>query len=351
MSYPRNITGEEAFAARSLMTPLSFEEKWLHDLFESKENIPPEPTLQKREALEEGELPDERSPSAPMLRSQASFTLHSIPQWQPPPLTRPETSSRGGNDPLSRAPLPDPNHSFRQDPRLWGAASTRITMPVDDWRGYRPQNVANTHITLPMSSAIPHIQQRDRLDQRIGIRPRGKTSGEVQFVLHSKLSDTSVLPFPHAMLVIVHQFMVANKFVSPRRHLGKTERKNLWKSLLVRLDLDESDDLSRQQKEHLNRAATRLNVYVDDQSKEWLAAGIYLRSSKKQPPAFHTFTQAWLRQDWDGVIMLPTRPNTMEPAMHRTISQSECNTAKTQERVPFIGSLNPEQCTNARAGM
>ena len=347
MSYSRNITGEEAFAARSLMTPLSFEEKWLHDLFEAKENVPPEPTLQKREVLEEGEVPNERSPSAPVLRSQASSTLYSIPQWQPPPCTRPETSSRGGSGPLSRPPLPDPNRSFWQDPRHWGVTSTRIARPVEDRRGYRSRNVANTpHMGLPTD-----IQQHDKLDQWISIRPRGKTSAEVQFVLHPEFSDASIRPFPHAMLVIVHQFMVANKFVSPRQHLGKTEKKNLWESLLVRLDLHESDDLSRQQNKRLKRAAERLNYYVDDQSKEWLAAGVYLRSSKKLPPAFHTCTQPWLRRDWDGVMISPTHTITIGPAMYRTIVQSGINTAKTQERVPSIGSLVPEQSTNVRAGM
>ena len=351
MSYARNIAGDEAFAARSLMTPLSFEEKWLHDLFESKENIPPEPTSQKRETLEEGEVSDERSPSAPVLRSHASSTLYSIPQWQPPPCTRPETSSRGGNGPLSRPSLPDPNHSFWQDPRLQSVATTQTARPVDYRRGYRSRNVANTHMGMPMFSPMPDIQQDDKLDQWISIRPRGKTSAEVQFVLHPEFSDTSIRPFPHAMLVIVHQFMVANKFVSPRQHLGKTGKKNLWKSLLVRLDLHENDDLSKQQKQRLNRAAARLNVYVDDQSKAWLAAGFYLRSSKKLPPAFHTCTQAWLRRDWDGVIISPTQASSIGPAMHRTIVQSGCNTVKTQERVPFMGSLVPEQSTNVRAGM
>ena len=346
MSYPRNITGEEAFTARSLMTPLSFEEKWLHDLFESKENIPPEPTLQKSEALEEGEVPGERSPSAPVLRSQASSTLYSIPQWQPPRSARNETTFASRKGRLSPYQFPDTNHRW-QDPRHWGVAGSRIAMPVDDRQGYRPQNVANTHMTLLMMSPIPDIHQRDKLDQRIGIRPRGKSSAEVQAVLYPEY----ITPFPRAMLVIIHQFMVANNFVSPRQHLGGTEKKNLWKSLLVRLDLHESDDLLWQYTERLRRATTRLNVYVDDQSKEWLAAGIYTRPSKKQPPAFHICTQAWLKRDWDGVIVLPKHPSDMEPAMHKKSVQSVCDKAKIEDRVPSIGSLVPEQSTNVRAGM
>ena len=347
MSYPRNMTGEEAFAARSLMTPLSFEEKWLHDLFDSQENIPTEPTLPKREALEEGELPDEISPSAPVLRSQPSSTLYSIPQWQPPPLTRPETSSRGGNGPVSRTPLPNSKRNFWQDPRHWGVASTQIARPVDQRQSYRPHNVVNTHTALSVFTPIPDIQPRDKLDQRIGIRPRGKTNADVQLVL----SPDFLPPFPHAMLVIIHQFMVANHFVSPRKHLGGTEKKNLWKSLLVRLDLHESDHLLWQEKERLRRASVMLNTYVDNQSQEWLAAGIYIRPSKKQPPTFHECTQAWLRRDWDGVIILPTHTTTTKPATHRTSFQGECDKAKIEDRGPSIDSLVPEQSTNVVAGM
>ena len=346
MSYPGKITGEEAFAARSLMTPLSFEEKWLHDLFESKENIPPEPTLQKSETLEEGEVLGERSPSASVLRSQASSTLYSIPQWQPPRSARHETTFASRKGRLSPYQLPDTNHSFWQDPRLRRVGGTPRARPVDDRQSYRPLDVTNTHVALPISSPIPDIQQLDKLDQRIGIRPRGKTSAEVQSVLVPNF----IPPFPHAMLVITHQFMVANKFVSPRQHLGDAEKRNLWKSLLVRLDLHESDDLLLGKK-RLKTATLKLNVYVDDLSREWLAAGIYTRPSKQLPPAFHICTQAWLKRDWDGVITLPTRPTAMETAMHRTSVQSEHTNMKNKERVPSTSPLVSGQSTHVRAGM
>ena len=347
MSYPRNMTGEEAFAARSLMTPLSFEEKWLHDLFDANENIPSQPAIPKREILEEGEVPDERTPSAPLLKSQPSSTLYSIPQWQPPPLTRPETSSRGGHGPVSRTPLPNSKRNFWQDPRHWGVASTQVARPVAQRQSYRPQNVVSTHTALSTFTPIPDLEPRDKLDQRIGIWPRGKTSADVQLVL----SPDFLPPFPHAMLVIIHQFMAANQFVSPRKHLGGTEKKNLWKSLLVRLDLHESDDLLWQENQRLRGASVKLNKYVDDRSLEWLAAGIYIRPSKKQPPTFHECTQAWLRRDWDGVIILPTHVTTMEPAIHRTSVQSVCDKAKIEDRVPSIDSLVPRRSTNVRAGM
>ncbi len=345
MSYSRNITGEEAFAARCAITPLSVEEKWLHDLFESKENIPPEHTLPKTEALEEGELPTYRSQRGPVPKPQASSTLYSIPQWQPLPFARPETTLGGGKGPLLRPQLTDPYHSFWQDPRLCNVASTHKRQDC------HPQNVAPTHMTLPIVSPIPDVLQIDKLDQRIGIRPRGKTSAEVQFVLLQEFPGTSKAPFPHAMLVIIHQFMVANGFVSPRRHMSGKEKKGLWKSLLVRLDLHESYDLSRQQKQRLDRAAVRLNVHIDIQSREWLAAGIYRRSSRKQYPAFHECTQAWLRRDWDGVIMWPTQTTTIEPAMHTTSVQSGSDKAKIKERVSSIVSLVSEQSTHGRAGM
>ena len=369
MSNQKDLTGEEAFAARSAITPLSFEDKWLHDLFDSKENIPPKHILPKSEAFEEGEIPDHTSQRAPVPKSQASSTLYSIPQWQPPPVARPETTFGGGKGPLSRPQLPNPRPSRWQDPRFWGVASSQIARSVDNRQDYRPQNVANTtqtarpvdnsqdyrpqnaanaHMTLPIDIPIPDISQDDKLDHRIGIRPRGKTSAEVQFVLGPEFSYT---PLPHAMLVIIHQFMVANKFVSPRRHLSDKEKKGLCKSLLVRLDLHESYDLSRQQKQRLNNAATRINVYVDIQSREWLAAGIYVRRSKKVPPTFHECTQAWLRRDWDGLITWPTQTTTAKPAMHTTSVRSRRGKAKIEERVPSTLSLVSEQSTHRRAGM
>lgn len=351
MSNQRNLTGEEAFAARSAITPLSFEDKWLHDLFDSKENNPPEHTVPKSEAFEEGEIPDHRSQKAPVPKSQASSTLYSIPQWQPPPFARPETTIGGRNGPLSRPQLPNYNPSFWQDPRLRSVASTQIAGPVRKRQDYRLHTFANTHIALPIDSPIPGILQHDKLDQRIGIRPRGKTSAEVQFVLLPEFSDTFQTPFPHTMLVIIHQFMVANKFVSPRRHRSKKEKKDLWKSLLVRLDLYESYGLSRQQKQCLDRATTKVNAYIDIPSREWLAAGIYLRPSLKLSPAFHECTQAWLRRDWDGVITRPTQTTAIEPAMHTTSVRSGCAKTKIEERVPSIISLASEQITHRGAGM
>ena len=351
MSNQRNLTGEEAFAARSAITPLSFEDKWLHDLFDPKENIPPEHTLLKSEAFEEGDIPDRGSQRAPVPESQASSILYSIPQWQPPPIARPEMTFGGVAGPSSRPQLPDPNASFWQDPRLRSVASTHTARHVKNRQRYRPQNVANTDMGLPIGSSTPNVLPCDKLDQRIGIRPRGKSSAEVQFVLLPEFSDTSKPTFPHAMLVIIHQFMVANKFVSPRRNMSGKVRKDLWKSLLFRLDLHEIYDLSRRHRELLNRATTKLNAYIDTISREWLASGIYLRPSPKLPPAFHERTQAWLRRDWDGLITWPTQTTTIEPAMHTTSVRSGFDKAKIEERVPSIIPLASELSTHRGAGM
>lgn len=369
MSNQRNLTGEEAFAARSLITPLSLEDKWLHDHFDSMENIPPKHILPKREPVEEGEIPDHRSQRACVPKARAtsalysipqwrpppvarpSSTLYSIPQWQPPPVARPERTFGVGKGASSLLLRPNPKPSFYQDARLRSVASTQMVRPVDNGQAYRSQSVANTNVALPMGSPIPNILPCDKLDRRIGIRPRGKTSAEVQFVLQTEFSDTSRAPFPHAMLVIVHQFMVANEFVSPRRHLKKMVRKLLWKSLLFRLDLHESYDLSPQQTLGLKRATTRINAYVDIQSKEWLATGTCVRPSPKLYPVFHECTQTWLRRDWDGLITLPTQTTTIEPAMHTTRVRSGCDKAKIEERLPSIISLASEQSTHRGAGM
>ena len=369
MSNQRNLTGEEAFAARSLITPLSLEDKWLHDHFDSMENSPPKHILPKREPIEEGEIPDHRPQRACVPKAQASSTLYSIPQWRPPPVARPsstlysipqwqsppvarpETTFGVGKGASSLLQRPIPKPSFCQEARLRSVASTQKARPVDNKQDYQPQNVANTHMALPVGSPIPNILPCDKLDRRIGIRPRGRTSAEVQFALLPEFSNTSKPPIPHAMLVIIQQFMVANKFVSPRRHLKKTVRKLLWKSLLVRLDLHESYDLSPQQTLGLKRAPTRINAYVDIQSKEWLATGICVRPSPKLSPVFHECTQTWLRRDWDGLITWPTQTTTLEPAMHTTSIRSEYEKAKIEERVPSIISLDSEQNTHREVGM
>ena len=378
----RNLTGEEAFAARCLITPLSLEEKRLHDRFGSEEiipakqillkseafedgevldqrsqrvpepktqasstlyTIPPKRTLLKSEAVEESETPEQISQRAPTPISQASSILYSIPQWQPPPVAQPETTFGGGKGPLSRPQLPNPNPSFWQDPRLQSVASTQMARPVDNRQGHR-------HTSLPIVNPIPDILPCDELDRRIGIHPRGKTSAEVQFVLRPEFSNSSKPPFPHAMLVIIHQFMVANLFVSPRRHIKGTVRKLLWKSLLFRLDLHESYDLSLQQILGLKRATTRVNAYVDNISKEWLATGIFVRPSPKLPPVFHICTQAWLRRDWDGLMTWPVQITTLEPAMHITSIRSEYEKAKVEERAPSINSLVSERSPHRQSG-
>lgn len=363
MSNQRNLTGEEAFAARSAITPLSVEDKWLHDLFDSKENVPPKHRLPKSEAFEEGEIPHHESQRAPVPESHASSILYSIPQWQPPPVARPETTFGGGKGSLSRPQHTNSEISFWQDPRLRSVASTHTARPVEKRQAYRPPGVANTRIfpsilspiantqiALPILSPIPDVSEYDKLDRRIGIRPRGKTSAEVLFVLQPEFSDTVKPSFPHAMLVIVHQFMVANELVSPRQHMKGQMKKDLWKSLLVRLDLHETYDLSWQQKQGLNRATTRINAYVDSKSREWLATGIYVRPSPKLSPVFHECTQAWLRRDWDGLMTWPTQTTTLEPAMHTTSIRSECEKATIEERGPSINSLVSERRTDRRAG-
>ena len=366
MSNQRNLTGEEAFAARSLITPLSLEDKWLHDHSDSMENSPPKHILPKREPIEEGEIPNHRSQEACVPKARAtsalysipqwrpppvarpSSTLYSIPQWQPPPVARPETAFGVGKGASSLFQRPNPKPSFCQDAHPRSVASTQMARPVDNRQDYRPQNVANTHMAPPIVGPILGILESDKLDQRICIRPRGKTSAEVQSVLGPEFSYNNL---PHAMLVIINQFMVANKFVSPRRHMSDQQKKVLLESLKVRLDLHESSDLSRQQNKRLNSAVAKVNVYIDIQSREWLAAGIYVRSAQKLPPAFHECTQAWLRQDWDGIIELPTQTIAVKPAMHTTSVRREREKAKIQERFSSIVSLASEQSTHRGAGM
>ncbi|KAK3174190.1 hypothetical protein OEA41_001434 [Lepraria neglecta] len=270
------MTGEEAFAARRAMAAMptlhtaeiKTEGRWQHDLFE-QENI---------------------APITPA-ESRASSFLASIPQWQPPS-TRfdPSPSASDGYQPQSRSQAPASN-----PPKITG----RWLFP----------------------DVIPAVDGLDKLDRAIGIRPRAKRSTEVQFVLSAQFHNNGKqLAFPAAMMVITHQFMVANRFL-------------LWQSLLVRLDLHETSELSRKQKTYLGKVTTRLDRYLITRAIEWKAAGIYLEPTNGAVLAFHECTRAWLRKDWDGAMAYPLRSTTAYSFVPTAANLSESDIARIADRM------------------
>ena len=115
--------------------------------------------------------------------------------------------------------------------------------------------------------------------------------------VHSFHKNGKQPAFPATMMVSTHQFMVANRFVASRKHLGNPIKKLPWQSLLARLDLHETSELSRKQKTYLGKVTTRLDRYLNTRAIEWKAAGIYLQSTNGAVLAFHECARAWLRRD------------------------------------------------------
>ena len=134
-------------------------------------------------------------------------------------------------------------------------------------------------------------------------------------------------------MVIIHQFMVANKLVASRQHLGKAMKKLLWQSLLVRLDLNVPLEILPEEKTPLRRAATLLNQYISARATEWKLNGIYTQPSNRAVPVFHECTKAWLRRDWDGVMRDSSRSTAVQQVIPLAANLSESDIARIADRV------------------
>ncbi|KAL2049509.1 hypothetical protein ABVK25_010196 [Lepraria finkii] len=135
------------------------------------------------------------------------------------------------------------------------------------------------------------------------------------------------------MMVVTHQFVVANRFIASRKYLGNPIKKLLWQSPLVRLDIHETSELSRKQKTYLGKVTTRLDRYSTTRAIEWKAAGIYLQPTNGAVPAFHECLRAWFRKDWDGVMAYPQRSTTAHSFVPTAANLSESDIARIADRV------------------
>jgi hypothetical protein len=320
------MTGEEAFAARCAMAAklacspprqeAKFDRRWEHDLFERGNKA-----RMKEETLEEGEIPYFDTRSITLAESQASSFLASIPQWQPP-------STR-----FDLSPPASDGYSYQSRSQV-----TVVNPPRVKDRSHFPD-------------VIPGLDGLDKLDPCIGIRPRGKRSTEVHFVLSAHFrSNDNQREFPAAMTAIIHQFMVANKFVASRKFLGNSVKKRLWQSLLVRLDLHETSELSRKQRDDTRSVAVDLNQYIHTQATRWKAAGIYLQPMNGAIPAFHECTRTWLQRDWDGVMPHILRPTTAQSRVLTAADLSEADIAKIADRVKAQIVPTPEERRSQTSG-
>ena len=149
---------------------------------------------------------------------------------------------------------------------------------------------------------IPGLTPEDLLDKRIGLRPRNKSSTEVQFVMSADFYGKGKRSsFPAAVLKITHQFMVANGYVGQGVHLGKAMKKELWRSLKIRLDLCNTSAVSsitQEQRGRLDAGCSKLSAYITDQTQIWKERGILCQTNENFPPFFHPCTQSWKSRDW-----------------------------------------------------
>lgn len=157
---------------------------------------------------------------------------------------------------------------------------------------------------------IPDLAYEDKLDHRIGIRPRGKTSQEVKSTFSTynkgkKPQDS----FPGYMLRITRQFMIANGYVGRPKSstsASKRSRRRLWRSLLVRLDLHDTESTKTTcsgQSSRLAGLSSKLGSWVEEETKLWKTSGIITRADDVTIK-FHPCTQAWTSPDWDGSVAI-----------------------------------------------
>lgn len=292
---------------------------------------------------EEGETSETQPKNHQLQSSEATSFLYSIPQWQPPP-TQPT-----GQHPSRKPNPPYPSQRTRPASLTGQQPSQRPIQPVRPRRA-RPSSVQvhdllastlaslrsnkppSTQLQSPQppvfrtnlgrDERIPEIWKKDALDGRIGIRPRNKTSTELQQLKSSRLSyGEKGVGLSRAMKIIIQQFMVANGYVSPHQHIPGCDQSASRNSLLVRLDLHNTFKATKETADEqrlIKSTWASIDGYVSEQSREWRAQGVFEQELETAPPIFAAFTRSWTDLDWDGRtrdFTRATRLTTMSPVM------------------------------------
>ena len=280
---PRNISDEEALGARyatSNTSPWGFGPAPLVVLEDASSN----------ESTETGSLPY----IASMPVKEARLREGEMIKLDLPP---PSISLASTSDDLSLMPGQMPDASIRQALMQPGPCS-RLRSALSDV-------VYPSSAEVGEDKEIPGLADNDMLDKRIGIRPRNKSSAEIQFLLSEEYAKHP--EFPASIRKIAHQFMVANGYVSHASHIGRKTKKKLLRSLMVRVDLDKtfsSTRVTQMQQQRLDHCAAQLAGYIAEQSKVWKHLGLLTQTSDDVRPFFHPCTQHWISQEWDGNVAL-----------------------------------------------
>ena len=147
--------------------------------------------------------------------------------------------------------------------------------------------------------AIQGLYNHDQLDPAIGIWPRNKSSDEIQLLLSkgSQATKAAERPFlPEAMRKIIHQFMVANKYVGSGKHLP--DKKAFQHSLMARLDLHHP--LNSYQKQRFDGCKGAIFTHVMTQTLRWKETGIITHWFEGTIPLFHSCVEGWTQRHWNG---------------------------------------------------
>lgn len=148
---------------------------------------------------------------------------------------------------------------------------------------------------------IPALYKGDLLDSKIGIWPRNKSSDEI-YLLLTRGFQALAKPgegqyFPESMRKIIHQFMVANKYVGAGRHLR--DKKELQRSLMVRLDLQHNTTNTRD-RSRFDGCKCDIFTYIMKQTLRWKEKGIIIHWADITFPVFHPCVERWTHRDWNG---------------------------------------------------
>ena len=141
----------------------------------------------------------------------------------------------------------------------------------------------------------------DLLDHRIGVWPRMKTSSTIQLLLSGGFQKhpKGHGPFlPEVFKKIIHQFMIANKYVGAGKYLP--DRKDLQLSLMVRLDMHEP--INDNEKSKFDYVKGDLFSYIAAQTRKWQEKGFITRWAEGFFPVFHPCVEGWTARGWNGTM-------------------------------------------------
>ena len=310
----RDVSGEEVWARRSSLPPIA---PWRLQTMKTEKNVSQDALsmqfLSSPNPVGEGNTSETQPLSYQRQTSEAHSFLYSIPQYQAP--SKQPTSQH----PVKRPTPPVPAKGGRpQSALLQGLPPpTLVSIRPNQPSFIQPKRVQPTvpPKQLSRSERLPGIYRKDVLDGTIGIHPRNKESNELKQLKGSRSSyGEKGSGLPRSMEIVIQQFMVANGYICPYRHIPVVERPAFRNSLLLRLDLNNTFMITKEtanEQRLIKSAWTSIDGYVLEKSREWKAQGVFEQASETAQPSFAAFTKGWINRKWDGNTRDFTRTTIM----------------------------------------